>query len=392
MSDPTGQMVQRRRVFFVPGFDPFPPRRYRELYRAQGTIQSDQADYSLKVGGGDHHGQWSVVYQDQDQTVHTQFDLLDWSDLVREEVDRSRAQVIWAGLRCARTYLTSGAFSAILQLRRGPALVSLFPYLVLILWALLWAVLLWNGVGVVGAHWPVLTPIVVAVLLGAEFLAFKVLDQRLFLGYLLSDFAFWARHRGAYPAPLEDRIRLWEAQVAEALCSSDEVLIVGHSSGALLAVSVLAGLVDKETRQPELLTLGQTVPMVSLLPEAHRARADLRTIGATPGVTWVDISAPGDPCCFALCDPLAVSGAGPADVPLILSAAFRQSLSQRTRARLRWRFRRLHSQYLFAFDDPTGFDYFRTTAGPAKLREVFANRRPSSQRQSRSVLPKQRSK
>ena len=27
--------VRNRRVFYIPGHDPFPPRRYRELYRAQ---------------------------------------------------------------------------------------------------------------------------------------------------------------------------------------------------------------------------------------------------------------------------------------------------------------------------------------------------------------------
>jgi hypothetical protein len=34
------QDVFRRRVFYIPGFDPFPPRRYRELYRTESQEQA----------------------------------------------------------------------------------------------------------------------------------------------------------------------------------------------------------------------------------------------------------------------------------------------------------------------------------------------------------------
>jgi hypothetical protein len=46
-------------------------------------------------------------------------------------------------------------------------------------------------------------------------------------------------------------------------------------------------------------------------------------------ITWVDVTAPGDGCTFALCDPVAVTGVAPPDQkwPLVLSAAFSQTLS-----------------------------------------------------------------
>ena len=56
----------------------------------------------------------------------------------------------------------------------------------------------------------------------------------------------------------------------------DEVLVVGHSSGAYIAVSVLADLI-RAGRVPadgpalSLLTLGHVVPMVSFLPRRHAA-------------------------------------------------------------------------------------------------------------------------
>ena len=65
----------------------------------------------------------------------------------------------------------------------------------------------------------------------------------------------------------------------------DEVLVVGHSSGAHLAVSILADLIREglPRRPPALafLSLGQVVPMVSFLPEAGAvARRSALSVGA----------------------------------------------------------------------------------------------------------------
>jgi hypothetical protein len=96
----------------------------------------------------------------------------------------------------------------------------------------------------------------------------------------------------------------------------------------------------------------------------------------------VDVSAPGDGCSFALCDPVAVSGVSGPDKkwPLVLSAAFTQTLSPERWKALRWRFFRLHFQYLCAFDRPGTYDYFRITAGPLTLAERFKDRAPSNSR------------
>ena len=97
----------------------------------------------------------------------------------------------------------------------------------------------------------------------------------------------------------------------------------------------------------------------------------------------MDVTAPGDGCAFALCDPVAVSGVAPAAGkrwPLVISAAFTQTLSPARWKDLRWRFFRLHFQYLCAFDRPGTYDYFRITAGPRTLAGRFAGRAPSKSR------------
>jgi hypothetical protein len=174
---------------------------------------------------------------------------------------------------------------------------------------------------------------------------FKMQDGRLLAHYLMHDYAFGARHRGANPPELEARMRAFGAAVGGALDDDwDEVLVVGHSSGAHLAVSVLADLIRDGRARPGgpalgLLTLGQVVPMVSFLPGAHRLRADLAFLSAREELAWVDVTAPGDGCAFALCDPVAVSGVRPegARWPLVLSAAFTRTLSPERWRALRWR-------------------------------------------------------
>jgi hypothetical protein len=79
---------------------------------------------------------------------------------------------------------------------------------------------------------------------------------------------------------------------------------------------------------------------------------------------------------------VAVSGVARAGKrwPLVLSAAFTQTLSPERWKALRWRFFRLHFQYLCAFDRPGDYDYFAVTAGPLRLADRYHGRAPSKSR------------
>ena len=208
----------------------------------------------------------------------------------------------------------------------------------------------------------------------------------------MHDYAFTAWHRGKNPPELEERISAFCARVEAALHEDvDEVLIVGHSSGVHLGVHIAARLARAGKlparglpHDPVLgfLSLGNVVPMVSFLPEAGELRADLHDLAADARITWVDVSAPGDGCSFALCDPVSVSGVEPPGKcwPLVISAAFSNTLSPEKWKALRHRYFRLHFQYLCAFDRPGDYDYFQITAGPRTLRQRFENRPPSRSR------------
>ena len=70
---------------------------------------------------------------------------------------------------------------------------------------------------------------------------FQKHDGKIYAYYLMHDFAHSASDWGAYPADLETRLHTFRVKIAQAMASDvEEVLVVGHSSGAHLAISALA--------------------------------------------------------------------------------------------------------------------------------------------------------
>jgi hypothetical protein len=324
------------------------------------------------------------------RTVETVVEVLVWSDLVKGSMGRGIAGTYAQLARTAWLYLSSGALIRLIRLRKGPMIAALYPAVALVAQALA-AVLVAGLVLGLGAGLPWALGWLLALVAGWAVLeGFRRIDHRLFVYYLMHDYAFTTVAGGAYPVVLEARLAEFRARVRAALESGvDEVLVVGHSSGVHLGVSVLADLIREGVPDgPALgfLSLGQAVPMVSYLPGAARLRGDLAYLSTRQELTWVDVTAPGDGCSFALCDPVAVSGVAPEGQhwPLILSAAFTQTLSPETWQALKRRYFRLHFQYLCAFDRPDDYDYFRLTAGPLTLAERFRGRKPSA---SRIVAP-----
>lgn len=384
----------RRHVLYIPGYDPFPPRRYRELYRTEGAAQAAISGYELSIAPrtGETYG-WKVAARIEGRPAEAEVEVLVWSDLVQASMTRGIIGTYGQLLRTAWLYLASGALRRLIRLRKGPMIAALYPAVALALQALVallaGAAVLWLTWGAPwGLGWALAAALVWAVLEG-----FRRIDHRLYAYYLMHDYAFTTIEGGAYPAILEARLAAFRGRVRAALASGvDEVLLVGHSSGVHLGVSVLADLIREGLPAgPALgfLSLGQAVPMVSFLPGAGRLRGDLAYLSQRDELTWVDVTAPGDGCSFALCDPVAVSGVAPEGQrwPLILSAAFTQTLSPERWEVLRRQFFRLHFQYLCAFDRPGDYDYFRITAGPLTLAERYRERKPSASRIATPLSP-----
>lgn len=379
--------VFRRKVFYLPGYDPFPPRRYRELYRQEGAAQAQISGYDLNMTAKTGKGPYGWAAQMQIDGIHAQsdFEVLIWSDIVKSSMSDGILATYGQMLRTAWIYLASGALFRQMRLRKGPTVAALYPVMHLIGQVVIGAVLGAITAMILALVHPILSVLGLLVFGGFLRLAQKY-DHKILAYYLMHDFAFSAQHWGAYPPALSTRMDDFRARIRASLTQGyDEVLIVGHSSGAYMGVTILADLLRERGVQHaalSFLSLGQVVPMVSFLPRAERLRKDLHDLSQSDQITWVDVTAPGDGCAFALCDPVAVTGVAPQGQkwPLVLSCAFTQTLSPERWKALRWKFFRLHFQYMCAFDRVGIYDYFAITAGPKTLAARFAGVPPSKSR------------
>ena len=79
MTAAPAQQVTRRRVFYIPGYDPIHPRRYRELYRSEGAEQARISGYDIalspKRAGGGPYG-WHVASTQDGAQVEADIEVL----------------------------------------------------------------------------------------------------------------------------------------------------------------------------------------------------------------------------------------------------------------------------------------------------------------------------
>ncbi|MEY8117786.1 hypothetical protein AB9F26_05875 [Falsihalocynthiibacter sp. BN13B15] len=354
----------------------------------QAEISGYNIETKGKIGSSGPFG-WTATATIEGAQVTADVSVLVWSDIVKSSMGHGIVATYWQMLITSWIYIYSGALRRLMWLRKGPIIAALYPIAILSVQFFV-AITVASVVGSVlstyvypRAGWVTFIPIVIYILRW-----FHARDSKIYAYYLMHDFAHTAQNWGAYPPKMEERFEAFRAQIAQALTENyDEVLIVGHSSGAHIAVSIVADLLranqgPKRGHVLGLLTLGHVVPMVSFLPKATRLRGDLAMLSTRADITWVDVTAPGDGCSFALCDPVAVSGVAPqkARWPLVFSAAFTQSLSPERWQELKRKYFRLHFQYLCAFDRPKDYDYFQITAGPKTLSARYRDRPASRSR------------
>lgn len=391
------QDVRQRRVFYIPGYDPFPPRRYRELYRSESADQARISGYKIRQRPKKGDGPYGFIVTSEvdGHSTQSEINILEWSDIVRSSMQAGIWATYWLLVQTAWIYLSTGALFRLFRLRAGPGIAAMYP-VVMLLGQLITALAAAAGLGWALAH---IVPTWLGYLLGLGVVwpilhLFRRIDGKFFIHYLLLDFAFTAKHKGRNPPELEARLDAFAEMIRAALADPelDEVLVVGHSSGVHLGASVLARVINRRPQgQTKLafLSLGHAVPMQSYLPHADDLRRDLRALSQSDGLFWLDVTAPGDGCCYALCDPVSSSGAGSADKrwPVVISAAFTQSLTPATYRKYKRRYFRLHFQYLCAFDAPKDYDYFLITAGPLALATRYKGRKNSASVSHDCYLP-----
>lgn len=400
-------VVRRRHVFFIAGFDPKSERWYHALVRSQARRQAAVNGMALEVdkarrAAGPHATAWTMRGHGPSgaDPVETTFELLQWDDIVRRHWSPSPGRVVFDGLRTVLFGLRDGAVQRMYRLFRPPVYAVFFPLVVLALCSVL-AVL--GGAGVARLlRSAVGVPAVGAVALGlttAALLAWLALRavHRIHITWLLRLVRFTHLQATGRVAALDERLDKFAGRIGDVRATGgvDEVLVVGHSVGATLAIQVLARALDADadlgrcrpgaatstgtgSGPVALLSLGHCIPLLSALSPAAALRRDLARVAAS-SIDWLDVSAPIDWAAFPGVDPVAGAGlpaAPPGWHPRLMSPRFHLLFGPQAYARLKRNRFQVHLQYLMAAERPGPYDLFAITAGPRTLRARYDDASP----------------
>lgn len=394
----TGQdgagVVRRRHVFFIAGFDPKSERWYHALVRSQARRQAAVNGMTIEVdkarrAAAPHATAWAMRGQGPQgaDPVDTTFELLQWDDIVRSHWSPSPGRVVFDGLRTVVFGLRDGAVQRMYRLFRPPVYAVFFPLVVLALCVVL-AVLAGAGVARVLVSAAGLPPVVAAGpgLVTAALLAWLALRgvHRIHITWLLRLVRFTHLQATGRIPGLDDRLGEFAGRILEvrAAGGTDEVLLVGHSVGATLAIQVLARALEADPGLGEarpgtgpvvFLSLGHCIPLLSALSPAAALRRDLAQVAGS-SIDWLDVSAPIDWAAFPGVDPVAGAGLPPAPPgwhPRLISPRFHLLFGAQAYARLKRNRFQVHLQYLMAAERPGPYDLFAVAAGPRTLRARF---------------------
>ena len=398
--------VNKRHIYYVSGFDPRGAAYYRRFYQAEAEKQTAVGGLPIQVGARKRVtafvSSWQVDSRVDDQTVSTTYEYLQWDDIVRAHWNRNEITVLWNYLKAAWIYFQTGTLKRVLHASWPPFVTSLFPLAILLMVmglagtvaAAVWQWvprLLTGGIVSLSPGWQdvIRWPIAIAGFVGV-IQAGRALEKRMNSYWLLRIYAFSAQQGLGLLPDLEARLDQFADHIVRQSYSDhdadadpgsvaagtapDEILLIGHSTGTIMASSVLGRvLAQRPDLKISLLTLGQCLPIVSMLPTAQRYRDDLGRINQAVQVDWIDYTAPSDGACFALVDPIQVSGLTQIDPqqpkPKLLSPRFARLFSATTYAKMKRDWYRNHFQYIMASEVAGEYDYFAITAGSSTLRE-----------------------
>jgi hypothetical protein len=318
---------------------------------------------------------WTV----RSSEVEASYDFLRWDDLVRTRWSRNEITLLGELFAWTTRWARLGFFPTAKKQARALWLAMLSTPVVTGLY-LLSALIVVSVLGFVAGAlaqmagapaWIGAIPALLSLLLAPRL--WRWLEGKLNVCWLSRCFTYMLRRAREPSGDLTER----DADFAEAITAAvadqanDEVLVVGHSLGALHAISALSKALAADPglgRDGRLsfLTLGQPVAIFTVQPEVAAFRAELAGLAAAAQIPWLDVTSPSDPASACMLHPLADVEA-PKDRLVQKSPRFHIILTPARFKAIRRDPISFHFQYLRAPDVAGGFDYFDMVTGPARM-------------------------
>jgi hypothetical protein len=217
---------------------------------------------------------------------------------------------------------------------------------------------------------------------GIFFLLFRWPGRRWKLQHALDDWILARAYLYGQRSDVQSRLEAFSGRLIRRVKEGgvDEIVIVGHSLGALFAIEVVARALQTD---PDLgrrgialciLTVGATIPKCTLHPAAALVRDRVLQVAQEPSVYWAEYQARADAISFYRFDPVKlrrITGKGDQlnGSPVIRRVQIQDMLRKETFARHRFHVLRLHYQFVMANNRRSSYDYFMMVCGPIAFQQ-----------------------
>ncbi len=375
-------MIRRRHVFYVEGYDPQGAAGYYRLFRREHKrflgvwpVESSLGELAIESEDLAH---WTIDTVGPNWRVATRYEFLRLEGLLGANLAQPIPRRLLLALRWMLDDLVTGTLFRIFGASWRFALHLIFPQVMLVVWVLLAAA----GGALVArlAGWAFGLHGIVAAAAGmiaavAVFAALVPLAERMLVLRIANSWPHNRNFARGVPSGFDRSVELYAERIVAAARAgeADEIMVVGHSSGAVTSVAIVARALELDPglgrHGPKVvyLTVGSLIPGFALHPAADRLRAAIRRVAAEPTVDWIDCTSRKDVMNFYLFDPAAAAGLPPGAErrnPRLVPVRFRDVLARETYSRLRLHFFRIHYQFIMANDRRAAYDYFMAVCGP----------------------------
>jgi pimeloyl-ACP methyl ester carboxylesterase len=370
------RMIERRLVFQIAGYDPVDAAgHYRRFVRGVPIFaRTWNVGVEASALGGAEPRQWTVTTRAPNWHVETVYRPLVWDDIIVKDFSTPVLRKLGRFMLALYDIFVTGTVFRYFRANFQYGFFFLFPAVYLIAF---------GAIGLAAGRWTAgllslqgvsYALAAAAVAIAAFFALLQWPGRRWRVLQALDDWIFsWDFLHGRRP-DMDARLDRFARQLIEAANdkSFDEIIVCGHSLGATMAVATAARALALDpalgTRGPKVcvMTVGSTIPKFSLHPDAARIRADIERLAAPGAVEWAEFHARADPISFYKFDP--VTGQRVDDrfdrKPVIRMVRIRGMLEPETYRRIRFRFMRVHHQFVMANERRNAYDFYMMGCGP----------------------------
>ena len=383
--------VQHRHIIYVQGYDPrglaqyyrmfrTELRKFGRLYRLTATISRPQSTPDGETAS------WTIETKASEWQTRTSYDFLRFEDLIQRDLAAPIWSTVFQAVLIYWRLVFSGTIARFWKAHWRFATFITYPHFLLLIEAMLALGLAFafeKGLEAIGI--PKLLAIAAAATAFVTVLgsALKYTENATYLLYLLSDTIWTWQFSHRQRLDWDQRIDRFAQYIVKVACSSqaEEIVVVGHSSGSFLGTEILARALkldpDLARHGPRvvLLTIGGNFPIVGFHAVSEDFRDHLRLLAIEPSIDWIDCQSRKDVMNFYPFDPIGGHGIDVGSArrnPTIVPVRFREIIRPEHYDLFRWKFFRVHFQFVMANERPHAYDFFMIVCGPIGLRERMA--------------------